>query len=52
MAICLSLGSLIARCPPREAAREVMPFLAAAIVVLLLVTFVPLISLGLPNLLK
>ena len=52
VAICLSLGSLIARCPPREAAREVMPFLAAAIVVLLLVTFVPLISLGLPNLLK
>lgn len=52
VAICLSLGSLIARCPPREAAREVMPFLAAAIGVLLLVTFVPLISLGLPNLLK
>lgn len=52
VAICLSLGSLIARCPPREAAREVMPFLAAAIVVLLLVSYVPLVSLGLPNLLK
>ena len=52
VAICLSLSSLIARCPPREAAREVMPFLAAAIAVLLLVSFVPLISLGLPNLLK
>lgn len=47
VAICLSLSALIAGCPPRVAAREVMPFFAAAIAVLLLVTYVPAISLGL-----
>ncbi len=51
VAICLSLSSLIAKCPPRVAAREVMPFLAVAIGVLLLVTYVPAISLGLGRLL-
>jgi C4-dicarboxylate transporter DctM subunit len=52
VAICLSLSALIARCPPREAAREVMPFLLAAIAVLLAVTYVPAISLGLGSLLN
>ncbi len=51
VAICLSLSALMAGCTPREAAREVIPFLLAAIGVLMLVTFVPVISLGLPGLL-
>lgn len=51
VAISLAIGSLIARVPAREVTREVIPFFAAAMVVLGLVTFVPAISLWLPNLL-
>jgi tripartite ATP-independent transporter DctM subunit len=49
VAICLSLSSVIAGCKPAEAAREVWPFLLAAIGVLMLITFVPAISLWLPG---
>jgi tripartite ATP-independent transporter DctM subunit len=49
VAICLSLSSVIAGCKPAEAAREVWPFLLAAIGVLMLITFVPAISLWLPQ---
>jgi TRAP-type C4-dicarboxylate transport system permease large subunit len=48
VAICLSLGAVIAGCKPSEAAREVWPFLAAAIGVLMLITFIPGLSLWLP----
>lgn len=51
VAICLSLGALMAQCPPREATREVMPFFATAIGVLLLLTYVPALVLWLPDLL-
>jgi tripartite ATP-independent transporter DctM subunit len=51
VAICLSLSSVIAGCRPAEAAREVWPFLGAAIVVLLLITYVPALSLWLPGVL-
>jgi C4-dicarboxylate transporter DctM subunit len=48
VAICLSIGSLIAGARPDEVNREVLPFLAAAIAVVMLVTFVPAVSLWLP----
>jgi tripartite ATP-independent transporter DctM subunit len=48
VAICLSMTSLIARAPPREVTLEALPFLAAAIGVVLLVTFVPALSTWLP----
>jgi len=51
VAICLSIGALIAGIPQREATREVMPFFFAAIAVLMVITFVPQVSLWLPNLL-
>jgi C4-dicarboxylate transporter DctM subunit len=51
VAICLSIGALIARIPTREATREVTPFFIAAVAVLMLVTFVPQVSLWLPHLL-
>jgi tripartite ATP-independent transporter DctM subunit len=50
VAICLSIGSLIAGARPDEVNREVLPFLAAAIAVVMLVTFVPAVSLWLPAL--
>lgn len=49
VAICLSIASLIAKAPSSEVTREAMPFFYAAIIVLLLVTFVPAISLWLPD---
>lgn len=49
VAICLSLSAMIAGCKSSEAAREVWPFLGAAIGVLMLITFVPGISLWLPQ---
>ena len=49
VAISLSIGSLIAGARSDEVNREVLPFLAAAIGVVLLVTFVPAISLWLPS---
>ncbi len=49
VAICLSLGSVIAGCRPSEAAREVWPFFWAAVGVLMLVTYVPALSLWLPS---
>ena len=48
VAICLSLGSLIAGCRPAEATREVWPFLIAAIGGLMLITFIAALSLWLP----
>jgi tripartite ATP-independent transporter DctM subunit len=48
VAICLSIGSLIAGARPDEVNREVLPFLAAATAVVMLVTFVPAVSLWLP----
>ena len=50
VAICLNLGTLMAKCNPRDTNREAMPFLAAAIGVLLLLTYVPQLVLWLPNL--
>ena len=43
------LGSLIAGARSDEVNREVLPFLAAAIGVVLLITFVPAVSLWLPS---
>ncbi len=50
VAICLNLGTLMAKCHPRETNREAIPFLAAAIAILLLLTYVPQLVLWLPNL--
>jgi tripartite ATP-independent transporter DctM subunit len=49
VAICLSIGALIARAPSDEVNREALPFLGAAIAVVLLVTYVPALSLWLPS---
>jgi tripartite ATP-independent transporter DctM subunit len=51
VAICLSISALIARIPARQVTAEAMPFFWAAVGVLMLVTFVPQLSLFLPNLL-
>lgn len=50
VAISLSISALIARAPSDEVNREVLPFLAAALGVVLLITFVPAFSLWLPAL--
>jgi len=50
VAISLSIGSLIAGARSDEVNREVLPFLAAAIAVVMLITFVPAVSLWLPSL--
>lgn len=50
VAICLSIASLIAGTRSSETMREVLPFLAAAIFAVLLITFFPALSLWLPNL--
>ncbi|MGE0312896.1 MAG: TRAP transporter large permease [Lautropia sp.] len=49
VAICLSISALIAKAPPREVNREALPFFVAAVAVVLLVTYVPAISLWLPG---
>jgi TRAP-type C4-dicarboxylate transport system permease large subunit len=49
VAISLSIGALIAGERSDEVNREVLPFLAAAIGVVLLITFVPSVSLWLPS---
>jgi TRAP-type C4-dicarboxylate transport system permease large subunit len=49
VAISLSIGSLIAGARSDEVNREVLPFLAAAIGVVMLITFVPAVSLWLPS---
>ena len=49
VAISLSIGAVISGAPSREVTREVIPFLLAAIVVLLAITFVPALSLALPH---
>ena len=51
VAICLSIAALIAEIPQKHATREVLPFFATAIAVLMVITYVPQISLWLPNLL-
>ncbi|MCZ8100367.1 MAG: TRAP transporter large permease, partial [Burkholderiales bacterium] len=48
VAICLSIGALIAKAPSDEVNREAIPFLGAAIGVVLLVTYVPALSTWLP----
>jgi tripartite ATP-independent transporter DctM subunit len=50
VAICLSIATVIAKVRPSETMREVLPFLAVAILVVLIITFVPALSLWLPNL--
>ena len=50
VAISLSLGTLMAGCHPRETLREVIPFFTAAMVILLLLTYVPGLVTWLPNL--
>lgn len=49
VAICLSIGALIAKAPGDEVNREAIPFLAAAVAVVLLVTYVPALSTWLPS---
>ncbi|HZH07847.1 MAG TPA: TRAP transporter large permease [Lautropia sp.] len=49
VAICLSIGAVIAQIPQREATREVIPFFIAAIAVLMVITYVPQVSLWLPH---
>jgi C4-dicarboxylate transporter DctM subunit len=51
VAISLSIVSVISGAPSREVTREAIPFLFAAFVVLMLITFVPAISLAVPNML-
>ena len=50
VAICLSISALIAKAPPREVTREAWPFFFAAVTVVLLVTYLPGLSLWLPTL--
>ena len=52
VAISLSIGALIARVPASIVTREVIPFFIAAIGVLMLVTYIPQLSLWLPRLLR
>ncbi len=52
VAISLSIGALIARVPASVVTREVVPFFIASIGVLMLVTYIPQISLWLPRLLR
>jgi tripartite ATP-independent transporter DctM subunit len=51
VAISLSIGSVISGAPSREVTREVIPFLVAAVAVLMIITFVPAVSLAVPQLL-
>jgi len=48
----LFVGSAIARIPMTQSLRSIWPFYLSCVTVLMLVTFVPLISLWLPSLLK
>ncbi len=50
VAICLSISALIAKAPPREVTREAWPFFFAAVTVVLLVTYLPGLSMWLPAL--
>lgn len=52
VAICLSIGGLIAGVPSKVVTREVTPFFIMAVVVLMLITYVPQLSLWLPHLLN
>jgi tripartite ATP-independent transporter DctM subunit len=52
VAICLSIGGLIAGVPSKVVTREVIPFFIMAVVVLMLITYVPQLSLWLPHLLN
>ncbi len=49
VAICLSLAAVIAGCRSSEAAREVWPFFGAALLVLMMITYIPALSLWLPS---
>jgi tripartite ATP-independent transporter DctM subunit len=50
VAICLSIGALIARAPSDEVNREVLPFLGVMLLLLVALTVFPQITLWLPNL--
>ncbi len=50
VALCVSIAAIIGRVPMSAASREVTPFLLAAIAVQLLITFIPALSLAIPNL--
>ncbi|MGE0715135.1 MAG: TRAP transporter large permease [Alphaproteobacteria bacterium] len=50
VAICTNIGAMIARVSTRAASREVLPFLAAAVAVQLMITYLPWLSLWLPDL--
>ena len=49
---CLFVGCAVGRLPIEQAVRTIWPFYAAIFVALMLITFVPAISLTLPNLLS
>jgi tripartite ATP-independent transporter DctM subunit len=50
--LCLFITSKIANIPFNHAAREIMPFIVVAIAALMLITYIPAISLTLPNLFR
>jgi len=50
--LCLFVTSRVAGVPFESAVREVLPFIGAALVALLVITYVPALSLALPGLLK
>lgn len=52
LGICLFVTSRIAGVQLNEAVREILPFIAVSILALLLITFVPAISLTLPQMLR
>jgi len=50
--LCLNIACMIARAPLERGSVAILPFLAAALVVLLIVTLVPQASMLLPGLLN
>jgi TRAP-type C4-dicarboxylate transport system permease large subunit len=50
VAVSLAITGSIAKCPNRELIRELIPFFLAAVFVVLLISYIPQLSLWLPNL--
>jgi tripartite ATP-independent transporter DctM subunit len=50
--LCLFITAKIAKVPFNDAVREILPFILVSIVALLLISYVPAISLTLPHLLR
>ncbi len=50
VAVSLAITGSIAKCPSSELIRELMPFFLAAVFVVLLISYIPQLSLWLPNL--